>query len=54
MKTVVLHEDKKTKVVAFYHGEDERLQYTRTYIRDEEGFVDKMVTVFLDGTVDVQ
>ena len=50
--TEVLYKTEKSKVVAFYkHGE---LQWTTTYVYDDEGYVEKMVRVYNDGMVSVQ
>lgn len=49
MRTEVLFEDKRNKVVAVYVRDT--LLYTRTYTYDSDGYVDKDVTVFNDGVV---
>ena len=52
METAVIFKDEKTCVKSvFLRGQ---FLYTRTYIYDDEGLVDKMITVFWDGTVDTQ
>jgi hypothetical protein len=52
VEIIILHKDEKTCVKSVsIRG---KLLYTRTYIFDAEGFVDKMITVFWNGTVDIQ
>ena len=52
MEATVIYKDEKTCVKSvFLRGQ---FLYTRTYIFDDEGYVDKMITVFRDGTVDIQ
>ena len=57
MKTEIIHEGvnhkgQQFKVIAFYapHG----FLYTKTYIYDDEGYVDKQVTVYADGRINTQ
>ena len=57
MTTEVIHEGtnkngQRFKAVAFYGNNG--FLYTKTYIYDMEGYVDKTVTVFSDGTIDIQ
>lgn len=47
----IYKDDKKVVKAVFLHNE---FIYTRTYILDAEGFVEKQITVFQDGTVDIQ
>ena len=54
MKTEIIHEGinkngQRFKVIAFYSNCG--FLYTKTYIYDSEGFVDKAITVFTDGTI---
>ena len=49
MKTVILFEDKKQKIVAVYICDE--LIYTKTYIFDASGFVENYVTVWHNGDV---
>ena len=52
METKILHESEMNKVVAVYlYG---KLLYTRTYIKDTDGYVDRMITVFANGDYDIQ
>jgi hypothetical protein len=52
METKILLEEGKLKVIAFYASG--RLMWTRTYVMDDEGFVEKMFTATPSGTVDLQ
>lgn len=48
METKILHDDGRTEVIAVYaKGE---LKYTRTVIRDPDGWVEKTIIVNADGT----
>lgn len=52
MEISIIYEDEQTKVKKVcLNG---RFMYTVTYIFDEEGFVEKMVRVHRNGTVEVQ
>lgn len=46
MQTKTIWKDDRTHVVAFFVND--RLLYTRTYILDNEGFVDRNVMVMAD------
>lgn len=49
---VIYKDDKRTvKMVTRPNG---MLLYTRTYIYGEDGYVEKMITVYQDGTVEEQ
>lgn len=52
MRTDILFKGEGSKVVAFYYME--KLLYTKTYIYDAEGYVEKAITVFANGDVDIQ
>lgn len=54
MKTEIIHEGinkngQRFKVIAFYSNNG--FLYTKTYIYDDEGFLDKAITVFADGVM---
>lgn len=52
MEITIIHEDEKTRVKKVcLNG---RFMYTVTYIFDGEGFVEKMIRVFANGTIDEQ
>ena len=52
MEITVIYEDERTRVKKVcLNG---KFMYTVTYVFDAEGFVDKTVRVFADGTVDAQ
>ena len=52
MKTTIIYEDEKTKVVRVdYMG---KFLYTRTYVKNNDGEVTDMITVFADGKIDNQ
>lgn len=51
MKTTEIYKDEKRHVIAFeYRG---KFMYTRTYIYGEDGYVEKDIKVFADGTVEI-
>ena len=50
MRTQILHRDQYSEVVAVYIKNT--LSYTRTYLFDSEGYVEKTITVYADGTID--
>lgn len=52
MRTDILFKSKGSKVVAFYYRGE--LLYTKTYTYDADGFVEKAITVFADGDIDIQ
>ena len=52
MGTKVLLDEGKLKVIAFYSGG--KLMWTKIYVRDDEGCVDKMFTAYPSGKVDLQ
>ena len=57
MKTEIIHEGvnhngQRFKAIAFYISSG--FLYTKTYIYDDDGYVDKQVTVYADGKVDIQ
>jgi hypothetical protein len=52
MTITILHDDGQTRITAVYQGG--KLQYTRTYITDPDGFLEKTVTVFSDGTYEIK
>ena len=52
MRTETLFDDGHMRVKAvYYHG---KLLYIRTYVLDSEGYVDKDVTVSVDGRISTQ
>lgn len=53
MNISVIYKDEK-RIVKMVTGSSGTLFYTRTYLLDDEGYVDKMITVFSDGTVEEQ
>lgn len=53
MEVKTIYKDEKTHVVAVYLASG-KLFYTRTYTYDDEGFVEKNITVFANGTIDAQ
>lgn len=57
MKTEVIHEGvnhkgQRFKVIAFYGATG--FMYTKTYLYDEDGYVEMSVTVYADGRVDIK
>lgn len=48
METKILHDDGIVEVIAVY--EHSKLKYTRTVIRDPDGWVEKTIIVNADGT----
>ena len=48
---IITKDEHKTVKAVFLNN---RFMYTVTYIYDDEGYVDKMIRVYADGTVDVQ
>lgn len=51
MNVQEIYSDDK-RVVKMVTRPNGMLLYTRTYIYDDNGYVDKMITVFQDGTVE--
>ena len=52
MRIRVIFNDNKTIVKEVWvHG---KFLYTVTYTKDEEGFCNKMIRVYADGTVEIQ
>ena len=51
LRTEVLLNTGKIKVIAFYHHSE--LLWTKTYVYDDEGAVDKYTCVFPDGSISV-
>ena len=51
LKTEVLLKTNKIKVIAFY--QHEKLLWTKTYVYDDEGAVEKYTCVFADGSISV-
>lgn len=47
-KAKILHDDGMVEVIAVY--EHSKLKYTRTVIRDPDGWVEKTIIVNADGT----
>ena len=52
MKTRVIFNDDKTLVKDVWIND--KFLYTVTYTKDEEGFCNKMIRVYADGTVEIQ
>ena len=52
MKTRVIFNDDKTLVKDVWVND--KFLYTVTYTKDEEGFCNKMIRVYADGTVEIQ
>ena len=52
IKELIKSKNGRVKVVGVYLNDD--LLYIRSYCYDEVGFVEKMITVFRSGEVDVQ
>lgn len=47
-----IHEDEKITVKAVWYAG--KFMYTVTYYKDAEGFVEKMVRVYANGTIEEQ
>ena len=52
MEIKLIYKDEKRVVKAVWYAG--HFSYTVTYILDGDGYVDKMITVFADGTVKQQ
>ena len=52
MSEVILHNEDGVQVVAFYING--KLDCTRTYINDPDGFLEKVITVYANGEYVVQ
>ena len=52
MKIDTIYKDSQRVVKAVWVND--KLLYTVTYTKDEEGFCNKMIRVYTDGTVEIQ
>lgn len=52
MKVNIIYKDERKVVKAVWYGGE--FFYTRTYLLDEDGFVERDIQVFADGTVTIR